>query len=361
MENLDFFGFSTFLFYRLHYSESGPQSQKSPTVDEFHHHTKRRVTGAQSILFSNATLLDKVRIRRHYFVHMPSVNVCGLGDNGVHVISLKSDETALNDLFQKIEEYSGILKKNQILLCSKHHEAIRYKKNQTTLLVDVGITNGCNIDFVRNFKNSQYPTLSIRMGVCKFFCLKYISGAMITLSTVAFLSRVFIGYETITETYSPTLSFLAWWPVSYFLGFAGVCTAAFDIGHWLAGYPILPAALFTLVNKGTIFSKAQETQEKAETTLGRMELELVKVIKRYIPSLIKESGQTLGQNSRGIRMLQKFYGATRVRFECCDGVAIDGMHIKPAKKKNSGAEDEKCYIVVNGNAEFYETDGLLRE
>ena len=132
----------------------------------------------------------------------------------------------------------------------------------------------------------------------------------------------------------------------------------------------MPAALFTLVNKGTKYLKRQEmaqntTATVVDTTLSTIELQVVKLLSQYLPSLVHESQQMVDRNTRGIKYLHQNYGGTRVRFVCADGVAVDGMHVPPPKgSKVSGSGERgggKCYIVVNGNAEFFEMDGLYRK
>ena len=64
--------------------------------------------------------------------------------------------------------------------------------------------------------------------------------------------------------------------------------------------------------------------------------------------------------------IHQLYGGTRLRLMCADGVAIDGMHVLPIGRSGSASEPLKqskrrCLIVVNGNAEFYELDGLQHQ
>jgi hypothetical protein len=301
---------------------------------------------------------------------MSQIKVHGLGDIGMHVISLTSTETTLNHLLQKIEDYSGIKKQNQLLFCSTCPDTITYTQHHTRRLQELGIKHGSDLNFVRNFTTSDYPTFDLRVGTYISKCLKYFSGAMLTLSTVAFLSRMFLSSEALLDLYPSSLGLLAWWPTSYLFGLSAVCSIVVDVGHWLAGFPIVPAALFTLVNKGTKYLKRQEmaqntTATVVDTTLTTIELQVVKLLSKYLPSLVHESQQMVDRNTRGIKYLHQNYGGTRVRFVCADGVAVDGMHVPPPKGSkvsgSGGRGGEKCYIVVNGNAEFFEMDGLYRK
>ena len=296
---------------------------------------------------------------------MSQIKVRGLGGSGMHVVSLSSTEITLSDLFFKIQAFSGILPQNQIVL-SPHHGTTLHWKDRAILLKECGIKHGSNIKLVRNFQTQAYPSTTVQLSVYKTKVLRYLSASLVTLSTVAFLARLVVSDETLAETFPATLSLLVWWPASYLLGFCGACTAVLDVGHWLAGFPIVPSAVFTLIDKGTKQIKAQAANASSVGALNSVELYLVKLLNHFVPSLVRESESMVARNAKGIQMLHENYGGTRVRFVCADGVAIDGMHISPlqgshGKSGGSSRRGEKCYIVVNGNAEFYEMDGLYRE
>lgn len=282
------------------------------------------------------------------------LKIQGLGSEGMQIISLPSltSTTTLNHLFKKIEEISSIPTTQQILFTSG--KSLTYE-DRTVTLHSCNIRHGSDLNFVRNFNTRSYPTLNIRLRIYRTKFLKYFSGVVATLSTFAFLSRMFVGSETMTEMYPYPFDLLAWWPASYLLGLTATCSIVYDFGHWIAGFPILPAALFTLINKGN--KQIQNPAMNEFQTLNFLELKLVQQLSKYLPQLVKESTSMLDRNEKAVKNIHRNYGGTRMRFVCSDGIALDGMHIRPSNNGTKG-EEEKCYIVVNGNAEFYEIDGL---
>ncbi len=116
------------------------------------------------------------------------------------------------------------------------------------------------------------------------------------------------------------------------------------------------------MNKG---KRQQDTDGKGP--LGLIEQQLVQAVARYVPNLVHEAENLLSATAKGVVQLHANYGGIRLRLVAADGVAIDGMHI-PANAlppggrgdggDGGGQRQRACIIVVNGNAEFYELDGL---
>ena len=289
---------------------------------------------------------------------MTHVKIHGLGDIGMQVISLQSSDTTVNDLFGRIQDACSIPIENQLLF-TEQSESLSFKDRSRTLK-NCGIRHGSSINFVRNFEARGYPSVTVHLRVLKNSLCKYFGFFFGTLSTFAFLSRMVVGSEYMKETYPYPLDWLAWWPASYLIGTAATCTIALDVGHWIASFPIVPAALFTLINKG---QKQIQSNNKLNL-LNMFELRLVKLISHYVPALVQESINMLTRNQKAVKLLHNNYGGTRVRFVCADGIAVDGMHVRPSKESKqsrTGGKGSKCFIAVNGNAEFYELDGMMSE
>ena len=104
--------------------------------------------------------------------------------------------------------------------------------------------------------------------------------------------------------------------------------------------------------------------------LDLIEQKFVQAVGHYVPNLVHEAENLLSAAAKGVVQLHAKYGGVRLRLMAADGVAIDGMHI-PATAAPPGGQGggggggggggqrcRACMIVVNGNAEFYELDGL---
>jgi len=294
------------------------------------------------------------------------IKVHGLGDIGMQVISLKANETTLASLFGRIEEVSGIAKEQHILFTDKQSLTCSDHATSTSAtLKSYGIGHGSDLNFVRSFSTKSYPSTTLRLRVYRARFFRYLSGALATLSTFAFLSRIIVGSEVMREWYPHPLGALAWWPIPYLIGFSATCLAALDVGHWIAGFPIVPSALFTLINKGQ--KQLDYPKDAIHQTLNLFELKLVKTLAHYLPALVREAEAIMDRNIKAVKNIQQNYGGTRLRLICADGIALDGMQVQPSKhssKHSSSAsgdasrKEDTCYIVVNANAEFYEMDGL---
>lgn len=310
---------------------------------------------------------------------MPTrVSVRGLGSSGVSSLDLPAGVTSagatapnpakLSTLHARITAISDIPAEQQLLFVNGQ---TLFAKDASRTLQSCGIVNGSEIHFMRNIASRNYPSMRLRLSVWKDRIVKYVGGALATLSAAAVLWQTVAGAETLKSALPLSDSLLApmtSFSMPIFIFFASCLGAAVNLGHWIAGFPILPAALFTLVSKG---AKQNEqfrdgSGSSSSALLNKMEMRLAEIVVRYAPNLLSEASNIITAAQRGVVKIHQLYGGTRLRLMCADGVAIDGMHVLPIGRSGSASEPLKqskrrCLIVVNGNAEFYELDGLQHQ
>ena len=230
---------------------------------------------------------------------------------------------------------------------------------------------------MRNVRTRDYPSFRLRLAVWRARAGAYCGGALAALSALSVLWQAVWGAPSLRRAMMPLSDgLLRPWvggmAVPLLVVACGGLATLVHLGHWVAGFPILPAALFTLIHKGAQQNEHENAAAAAGSsssaaasagTLDRMEMRLAEIIVRYVPHLVRESANLVAAAHKGVMQLHRQYGGTRLRLVCADGVAIDGMHVPPTKAAAAaaaagGSEHRKGYIVVNGNAEFYELDGL---
>ena len=308
------------------------------------------------------------------------VSVRGLGPGGVSAVTLSTGgsdgPTTLSALHARIAALSGIPAAQQLLFAGgRTLSAAADGGRALERCLGGGDNSAREVHLVRNIHTRNYPSARLRFAVWRSRAGKYCGGALAALSAFSVIWQTLWGTSSLRRALplsdgilSPFASGMA---VPLIVCVCGGLATLVHLGHWVAGFPILPAALFTLVHKGAQQNEAAAAAASTASsgvagTLDRMEMRLAEIIVRYVPNLVHESANLIGASHKGVMQLHRQYGGTRLRLVCADGVAIDGMHVCPDGGKDGGSSsatkkpgsDRKCYIVVNGNAEFYELDGL---
>ena len=325
------------------------------------------------------------------------LTVRGLGTNGMSTVDLRSpagdsSPPTLSDLHTRITSLSGIPAAQQLLFVDGRTFFPGDAESEAAFDVQKAVQCG-GVHLVREVRSQGWPSVRARFAYWRARGLVYCGGALATISACCVLWQIFGGggegggvtvggggealrkqgaaysflpfTKVVVKLLRPLFSTLT---VPLLVCAGAMLGAAANTGHWLAGFPILPAALLTLVNKG-----AQQNEASCAAAAGggrgaagggldRLEMSVAEIIVNYMPNLVREAAQLIGAASKGAMVLHQQYGGTRLRLVCADGIAIDGMHVRPHSGSGSSCADvRKCYIVANGNAEFYELDGLQQQ
>ena len=213
---------------------------------------------------------------------MMRCDVRGLGKHGVTSVELpgtgpRGEPVMLSALHERITAISGIPAAQQILVANGR---VLYAKDAALALVSCLDKSSRDAHLVRNVRTRGYPSFSLRMSVWRARCFTYCGGALATLSACCVLWQTLAGAPSLRRALplsdsalSPLVNGIT---VPLLVLMASAMGAAANLGHWVAGFPILPAALFTLINKGAQQSEAAASSPGSAMSLGRMEMRLAK-------------------------------------------------------------------------------------